>query len=319
MILHNDEDLFEKSIKETADNLNIREIFIEKDYWISLVLKRLSESEYVDKVVFKGGTSLSKGFNLIDRFSEDVDIAVIDTTKLTGNQIKTILRTVEKKITADLQEIEKEGITSKGSRYRKSVYHYPTLKKVEDDTLIVEINSFANPYPFEKRKIQSMIGQYLQEQNQTKMLKRYDLQEFELNVLDKKQTLLEKLVSLVRFSFYSNPDIPLSEKIRHFYDLYFLANDKECKEYIHSNDFLEEFNKILEHDRKAFNEPEGWNKKEIKASPIINDFDNLWEKLKQRYLNELSVLAFTEIPSESEIYDNFKELTAIIKSWIGGD
>ena len=164
-----------------------------------------------------------------------------------------------------------------------------------------------------------MIGQYLQEQNQTKLLKRYNLQEFGLNVLDKKQTLLEKLVSLVRFSFYSNPVIPLSEKIRHFYDLYFLANDKECKEYIHSNDFLEEFNKILEHDKKTFNEPEGWNKKEIKVSPIINDFDNLWEKLKQRYLDELSVLAFTEIPSESEIYDNFKELTAIIESGIGGN
>src|SRR6056297_3315894 len=117
MILHNNKDLFDKAIKETADKLEIREVFIEKDYWISLVLKRLSESKYVDSVVFKGGTSLSKGFQLIDRFSEDVDIAVIDTAEHTGNQIKTMLRSVEKKITANLKEIEKEGITSKGSRY----------------------------------------------------------------------------------------------------------------------------------------------------------------------------------------------------------
>lgn len=41
MILHNDKDTFEKAIMETADNMHIREVFIEKDYWISLGLKRL--------------------------------------------------------------------------------------------------------------------------------------------------------------------------------------------------------------------------------------------------------------------------------------
>lgn len=312
MILHNDKELFGKAIKETADNLNIREVFIEKDYWISLVLKRLSESKYAGSVVFKGGTSLSKGFNLIKRFSEDVDIAVIDTAELTGNQIKTILRSVEKLITADLQEIEKEGITSKGSRYRKSVYQYPTLKKAEDNTLIAEINSFANPYPYEKRTIQSMIGQYLQEKNETKLVEENNLQAFELNILDKKQTMIEKLVSLFRFSFDNNPVISLSEKIRHFYDLYFLAKDKECNEFIHSESFVEDFNKLLEHDKRAFKKPENWNKKEIHNSPLLTDFNAVWDKLKQRYQDELSDYAFIEIPSESDVASNFKKLTNII-------
>lgn len=52
--------------------------FVEKDYWITLVLSRLANSKHVDKSVFKGGTSLSKGSNLIDRFSEDVDLAIIN-------------------------------------------------------------------------------------------------------------------------------------------------------------------------------------------------------------------------------------------------
>lgn len=312
MILHNDKDLFDKAIKETADNLTIREVFIEKDYWISLVLKKLSESKYVDKVVFKGGTSLSKGFDLIKRFSEDVDMAVIDTAELTGNQIKTILRSVEKLITADLQEIEKEGITSKGSRYRKSVYQYPTLKKAEDNTLIVEINSFANPYPYEKRTIQSMIGQYLQEKNETKLVEDNNLQTFELNILDKKQTMIEKLVSLFRFSFDNQPVAAMSEKIRHFYDLYFLAEDKECNDFIHSESFVDDFNKLLEHDKQAFNEPGNWNKKEIHKSPLLTDFNAVWDKLKQRYKDELSDYAFIEIPSESDVANNFKKLTNII-------
>jgi len=95
MILHDDDNLFYRAIKETSDNIGIADYFIEKDYWITLVLKRLSESKYVDSVVFKGGTSLSKGFKIIKRFSEDVDIAILNTNKLSGNQTKTLIRSVE--------------------------------------------------------------------------------------------------------------------------------------------------------------------------------------------------------------------------------
>ena len=49
---------------------------VEKDFWVSMVLKALFSSPYSDKLVFKGGTSLSKGWNLIKRFSEDCDLAI---------------------------------------------------------------------------------------------------------------------------------------------------------------------------------------------------------------------------------------------------
>ena len=55
--LHQVKNEFDSLIKETADFLGIRDVFIEKDYWISLVLKRLADSEYANLVVFKGGTS----------------------------------------------------------------------------------------------------------------------------------------------------------------------------------------------------------------------------------------------------------------------
>jgi len=72
---------------------------VEKDYWITLVLQRLSTSRFRDEAVFKGGTSLSKGYRLIDRFSEDVDLAIVNTTHKTGNEIKMIIRHLEKAIT----------------------------------------------------------------------------------------------------------------------------------------------------------------------------------------------------------------------------
>jgi predicted nucleotidyltransferase component of viral defense system len=166
MTLHTNKELFEAAIKETADSLNIKDYFIEKNYWISLVLKRLSESKYVDSVVFKGGTSLSKGHKLINRFSEDVDVAVILTLGTSGYKIKTLIRTVEKEIAVDLTEKEVDGVTSKGSRFRKAVYEFPVTlaqkqKSAVAESIIVEINSFANPFSYCKVGIQSMIGEYL--------------------------------------------------------------------------------------------------------------------------------------------------------------
>jgi predicted nucleotidyltransferase component of viral defense system len=317
MTLHTNKELFEAAIKETADNLGIKDYFIEKDYWISLVLKRLSESKYVDSVVFKGGTSLSKGHKLINRFSEDVDVAVIITPGTSGNQIKTLIRTVEKEIAADLTEITIENVTSKGSRFRKAVYQYPVAYKQKQnvaisESIIVELNSFANPFPYHKLGIQSMIGEYLQSKNQDELLKKYDLAAFEVNVLDKEQTLIEKLVSLIRFSFDENPVESISGKIRHFYDLYYLLQDETCMQYVNSAEFKTQFCNVIEHDKQQFDEPKDWNNKNIQDSPLIKDFYSIWAKLKTTYTKELSILAYTEIPNEEEVSDSFKKLIAIL-------
>lgn len=181
------------------------------------------------------------------------------------------------------------------------------------DSLIVEINSFANPYPYEKRSIQSMIGQYLQENNQEKLIKDYELESFEINILSKTRTLIEKLVSLIRFSFDKKPVENLSDKIRHFYDLYYLVKDSECNKYIHSEYFIKDFNEVVEHDKKTFDEPKDWNTKRITESPLIKDFDELWNKLKNRYGSELSELSFTEIPKEKSVADKLKNLLTILK------
>lgn len=281
MKLHNNKEAFNNAILFTSNNIKIAPDFIEKDYWISLVLKRLSESKYVDSVVFKGGTSLSKGHKLINRFSEDVDVAVILTPDTSGNKIKTLIRTVEKEIAADLTEKEVDGVTSKGSRFRKAVYEFPvTLTQKQNssipESIIVEINSFANPFPYHRVSIQSMIGEYLQSQNQEELVKKYDLGAFEVNVLDKEQTLIEKLVSLIRFSFSNNVFESISGKIRHFYDLYFLLNDKKCNSYVNSEEFINQFKKVLVHDQQQFDDPTGWKEKDFKESPLIKDFDTLW-------------------------------------------
>ena len=72
MYLHNNRELFEEIINEVNSQTGISQSIIEKDYYVTMILKLLHQS--IPKVVFKGGTALSKCFHLIDRFSEDIDI-----------------------------------------------------------------------------------------------------------------------------------------------------------------------------------------------------------------------------------------------------
>jgi hypothetical protein len=317
MNLHTNKELFSTLVTLTAKHFRITPAFVEKDYWITLILLNLANSSYSTNVVFKGGTSLSKGYRLINRFSEDIDIAMIEE-KLSGNALKTKIRNIEKGITTNFTEIIAPNITSKGSMFRKSVFEYPSIisSVLSGNTvkrIIVEINSFANPYPYLQQEITSFIAEFLQETNQQQEIQEYALQAFSLNVLDKCRTMLEKLVSLIRFSFSENPTQAIASKIRHFYDLYYLIQDSECWKYVQSSNFKSDFLELLAHDKEAFDTPEGWRVKDISESPLIGDFSALWIGLRTTYQNELSQLAFVEIPDEKEVFNSFKKLIKILK------
>jgi hypothetical protein len=86
----------------------------------------------------------------------------------------------------------------------------------------------------------------------------YNLHPFEINVLNKEQTLMEKLTSLIRFSFDSNARESIASKIRHFYDLYYLMNDADCAAFVQSVQFKKKFEEIIRHDRKIFDLPAAW-------------------------------------------------------------
>jgi hypothetical protein len=313
--LHHHKNSFKAAIQATSDRLNIPPVFIEKDYWLTLVLKRLAESEYRTSVVFKGGTSLSKGFRLIDRFSEDIDIAVIDVSGRTGNQVKTLIREVEKRISVDLAETIDSSLTSKGSRFRKSVYTYPTVTDTRiipgiSNKLIIEINSFANPLPYKGKSIESLIAESLSLNNQPDLIEKFDLNPFPVNILDKRQTLLEKLVSLLRSSFEQSAVTGLSGKIRHFYDLYFLFQDSGVRRFIDSKDFPIKLLELWDHDQLAFEEPVGWRGQSALESPLFVQWPYIWGSLEGTYQKQLSVLAYSKIPDPRSISE---ALTYLIK------
>ena len=72
MFLHEDREMFADIIREVNTRTGIPANIIEKDYYVTIILYLLASKE--PGIVFKGGTSLSKCYKLIDRFSEDIDI-----------------------------------------------------------------------------------------------------------------------------------------------------------------------------------------------------------------------------------------------------
>lgn len=158
------------------------------------------------------------------------------------------------------------------------------------------------------KNIDCFIAQFFRLTNNDTLIEQYGLQEFSLNVLDKRQTMTEKLVSLIRFSLSDNYIYDLASKIRHFYDLHYLLQDEECANYLHSEQFKIDFNSLLEHDRETFDKPEGWSAMDIALSPLLSNFPDIWSCLKGTYLKELPAIAFSDIPNEVVVAKSFEEI-----------
>ncbi len=318
MNLHENKQRFANAVLAASETLNIDAVYIEKDYWITRSLKLMEQSNDANRAVFKGGTSLSKAYGIGNRFSEDIDIAISDAESLNGNQLKMLIKRIAKNMTVGLEEVVIPGVTSKGSHYYKAMYAYPNVlgsavkEIVNIGQLLVEVNSFANPYPFVECEISSFITEFFHKSGNDNLIDEYGMQSFSLKVLDKRQTLTEKLISLLRFSMSENYIHDLAAKIRHFYDLHYLLLDKDCHDYISTEQFHDDFNSLLIHDKNTFDNPTGWKEKSVDESPLLIDFQSVWRNLKDTYNKELPAIAFSEIPKESEIANSFKIIIDII-------
>jgi hypothetical protein len=170
----------------------INQIAIEKDWWVTVTLKALFQTECSDSLIFKGGTSLSKGFNIIERFSEDIDLAIshqfFGIDKTSKNQRERLRRmsrvyiheTLSSQLDNRLKEMGVSGYTvenvtqiqDKDGAWRPIdpdkdptviLLHYPSIL---EDTISyipprvkIEISCLSMDEPTEERPIQSLIGE----------------------------------------------------------------------------------------------------------------------------------------------------------------
>lgn len=318
MKLHKNREFFSNAIQATSQEFGMAPEFVEKDYWICQILQNLSRHPLSERIVWKGGTSLSKAYGLIKRFSSDVDFAIV-LEGLSQNQQKKLIAKIGKDTTIDMEEIDIPDDTIKNSRFRKTYHRYTTVLNQKREALrflgnyvIVEINTYGNPYPYVRRKIQTFITEMMMLRNLNSLIDELDMTPFELNVLDKKRTFCEKVVSLIRFSFENDAIAGIASKIRHFYDLYYLMQDNECIKYLKA-EFPEDLIQLIAHDKAAFDRPKKWKDSEVLSSPLFINFNSVWNKVSGIYNSEVGALSYGTIPTADDIFNSIALLLEEIK------
>ena len=117
---------FTEALRRAGRELGLDAAFIEKDYWVTQALRSLSE-HYSASIVFKGGTSLSKGYSIIERFSEDVDVLVRPVHNASVAELEVRLSEMTEQVAADLavEWSEKRKPTRGRMASRGDVLAYP--------------------------------------------------------------------------------------------------------------------------------------------------------------------------------------------------
>jgi len=129
--------------------------------------------------------------------------------------------------------------------------------------------------------------------------------------------MVEKVVSLLRFSFDDTnaPTDGLASKIRHFYDLHYMVEDKECAVYLKEG-FKTELPELIAHDKAEYDRPAKWKTEDILSSILFTDFDKSWNAIKIIYETELGRLSYVKIPDERDVATSVKLLMEYVRSII---
>ena len=217
MRLDNNFDAYRLYLEKTAKQLNISNEYVEKDYWLFLLLKEIfkdSDRGYV----FKGGTSLSKCHHLINRFSEDIDISYVSPfSTVNSGEIKRKFRGITKAIRAVGLEISNTDKLRWNRYFNQFQCPYDSIcdgNSIEKK-IIVELAAQTPSFPSETKQFACFIGEYLESIGRHDLVVEYGLEPFELQAQTLSRTLVDKTFAIC--------DYYLSKKCRrhsrHIYDI----------------------------------------------------------------------------------------------------
>lgn len=318
MRLHENLTLFRQSIEFASQQLNIPQIYIEKDYWVTYALHLIFHNEIGEETVFKGGTALSKCFGIIERFSEDIDLVVLRKDGESANQLKNKLKKVTEVVSKQLEVVEIAGVTKKLGMIRKIAFNYKQEFKgvfgQVRDILIVESTWLGRYEPFHKHEITSYIYDMMRAANQLEIANEYGMLPFEVNVLHVNRTICEKIMSLVRFSYGEYPLGDLKKKIRHTYDIHQLLLVPEIKEFFESADFERMLLLVAKDDTESFKSNNEWLAQHPKEALIFSQTEEIWKELENTYINEFGNLVHGTLPAGTDVMNSLKLVSERIRN-----
>ncbi len=226
--LINDPDAVAVLAARASDAIGIPAAHVEKDFWVTEVLRGVvaAADEQNVEVLFKGGTSLSKVFSLIDRFSEDVDMLVVLPAGSARAQDRVLKRLAD-------GACQSTGIvgTVDGSATTKGVkrsvrFHYSDLDVGDQgiaNGVLLELGTRGGALGSTRAAVRSLIAEYLPE-----IAGEPEAAPVEVRVLAPWRTLAEKLVLL--HTAHTSPQPAAAVKgARHFYDVYRLLDRPEVR------------------------------------------------------------------------------------------
>ncbi len=319
MKLHHYKDAFEGAIVATAQHFKIAEIYVEKDYWVTFALKQIfTDANSKSIAVFKGGTSLSKCFRIIERFSEDIDIVVIKEEGESDNSLKRKLKKVTSVLDAVMTVVPNHLLENKRGKIRKVVYGYDKVgvKGVFGqvrDQIVLEVSSLGNSHPSEIVSIHSMVTEFIATTNNPDLIKEYQLEPFKVTVISVERTFCEKIISLVRFSYTQNPLEDLTNKVRHTYDLHQLLQIDRISTFLKSDDFERMLLQVGKDDDKAIPNDKEWLCKHPSESLIFNKTEKVWETLSKTYVGPFKGLITGELPEEKDVLESLMTIGKRLK------
>lgn len=317
MNLHEDMEAFSELVGETARHIGLPQVYVEKDYWVTNALRHLAQSDFSGYAVFKGGTSLSKAYKLIHRFSEDIDLAVM-AGDAGDAQRKKLLKGVEQAIATGLTPLPEDTRMSKGSNFRRTVYRYP--RSIEGDSfgqaspeLLIEVNAFSHPEPFETHAIQTLVADFLTGVGRQDLIQQYRLESFSIKVLSIRRTLVEKILGIIKDSYHDDPTSRLSNRIRHFYDICQILQIEEHRAFLGTEEFSMICGLCIRDEQDGRFDNAHYLLKPLREAPIFSNF-TIWQTaLEATYRGMFSELVYGSLPSIEDIGDSLKTIQDHLK------
>ncbi|MBR0396870.1 MAG: nucleotidyl transferase AbiEii/AbiGii toxin family protein [Eubacterium sp.] len=194
---------------------------VEKDTIQSMFLFGLSKSGL--PFVFKGGTSLSKAYELIDRFSEDIDLSMNrKPTESEKRRSKNTVLSIAKELGMTL--LNPEEIQSRHS-YNQYVFSYKSLFSASPLQMVVETSFYQAVYPVEMRPVYSYIGRFCEKRDITLPIQ-FDAAVVEMQVQSLERTFIDKVFAVCD---YRLQDMQKRDS-RHLYDIARLLPEIELSE-----------------------------------------------------------------------------------------
>lgn len=312
--------LREELFRETSRKMGVNEAIIEKDFWVCVILHLLFTSErWKDKLIFKGGTSLSKVYGLIERFSEDIDL-ILDWRELgfsdtdpwqpeSNTQKDRFVKDTNPKATKYLEDVlipvfraeisERLGITLTISLHEDTVHiDYPRAfsNPFILPHIILEIGPLAEWTPNQTGVLSPYVVRFFAE--------RFTIPETKITVVTAERTFWEK-ATILHQEYYRPADKATPKRYsRHYYDLYKMGLSDCADSAIDQIDLLP---KVVTFKERFYRAP--WSNL-INAKPGTIHFvpsDYRLPALEEDY-EAMRVMFFHEEPPFSEIIEGLRKL-----------